>query len=115
MQGEAPLSRQLTTRIIEELRAADGLERAANRLATLSRREREVLALTAEGFTNRQIARRLVISLPTVKRHVQNVLAKLEVASRQQAAQLYAELGLAEREDQIRGAVVTGVRGAAGK
>ena len=52
----------------------------------LSHRERQVLALIADGHSNKMIARRLDISLHTVKRHVANILAKLEVSSRLQAA-----------------------------
>lgn len=52
----------------------------------LSRREHQVLKLIAAGDSNKMIARRLDISLHTVKRHVANILAKLEVSSRMQAA-----------------------------
>ena len=52
----------------------------------LSRREQEVLRLVAEGLSNRAIADRLVLSEHTVRRHVQNVLAKLGVGSRTAAA-----------------------------
>ena len=49
-------------------------------------REREVLALVAEGLTNRQIAARLVVSEHTVHRHVTNILRKLDLPSRAAAA-----------------------------
>lgn len=52
----------------------------------LSEREREVLALLVAGKSNPQIGRELVISLPTVKSHVSNILAKLKVANRAEAA-----------------------------
>ncbi|HEY1297915.1 MAG TPA: tetratricopeptide repeat protein, partial [Chloroflexota bacterium] len=52
----------------------------------LSRREREVAALLAEGFSNRQIAERLVIAEKTAALHVEHILAKLGVRSRWQAA-----------------------------
>lgn len=55
-------------------------------LGTLSRREREVLALLGEGLTNAEIAARLYISTKTAGNHVSNVLAKLQLRSRAEAA-----------------------------
>ena len=52
----------------------------------LTRRERQVLALVAEGLSNTDIADRLVISRSTVKTHVSSVIAKLGAASRTEAA-----------------------------
>jgi LuxR family maltose regulon positive regulatory protein len=54
-------------------------------LEPLTRREQEVLRLLAEGASNQEIANRLVIELPTVKKHISNVLGKLGAASRTQA------------------------------
>ena len=51
----------------------------------LTEREREVLRLLLEGASNREIARRLVLSVNTVKRHVYNLCGKLGVRSRAQA------------------------------
>jgi ATP/maltotriose-dependent transcriptional regulator MalT len=55
-------------------------------LLGVTRREREVLGLLAEGLTNRQIAERLVVSEHTVHRHVTNILRKLDLPSRTAAA-----------------------------
>jgi two-component system, NarL family, response regulator LiaR len=52
----------------------------------LTRRERQVLALMAEGLTNAEIADRLVISLSTAKTHVSSIISKLGVSSRTEAA-----------------------------
>ncbi|MDQ3293971.1 MAG: LuxR C-terminal-related transcriptional regulator, partial [Actinomycetota bacterium] len=60
----------------------------------LSPREREVLALVADGRTNRQIAQALFISPKTAAVHVSNVLGKLAVASRGEAAAVAHRLGL---------------------
>ena len=60
----------------------------------LSGRELEVLALVAEGLTNRQIAERLVISEHTAVRHVANVFRKLGVGNRAAAVRLGGERGL---------------------
>ncbi|MFE9538898.1 response regulator [Streptomyces sp. NPDC006691] len=53
---------------------------------TLTEREKEVLALIADGRSNREIARHLVLSEKTVKTHVSNILMKLDLADRTQAA-----------------------------
>ena len=57
--------------------------------AQLTERERETLALVAEGKTNAQIARRLRVSENTVKFHLQNLYLKLGVTNRTEAAALY--------------------------
>jgi len=63
----------------------------------LSAREREVLGLVAQGRTNREIGERLFISQKTVGVHVGNILAKLEVSGRVEAAAVAIRLGLTER------------------
>jgi LuxR family maltose regulon positive regulatory protein len=60
----------------------------------LSEREQEVLALVAKGLTNQQIATRMVISIRTVKKHVENIHGKLGVQNRTQAVSRARELGL---------------------
>ena len=66
----------------------DGLDEA------LSTRELEVLQLVATGLTNQQIAERLVISIRTVKKHVENIHGKLGVQNRTEAAAKARQLGL---------------------
>jgi DNA-binding NarL/FixJ family response regulator len=67
---------------------------AAPPFPALTDREREVLALVTEGYTNPAIARRLVVSPKTVRNHVSNILMKLQVPDREQAARLAHEAGL---------------------
>jgi LuxR family maltose regulon positive regulatory protein len=62
----------------------------------LSAREMEVLKLIEAGHSNQEIAARLVISMPTVKRHISNIYAKLGAKSRTQAVSLGRELRLFE-------------------
>jgi len=59
--------------------------------AALTRREREVLSLLTEGLTNKEIAERLVVSLPTVNTHVASIFNKLEVNSRSAATRYAVE------------------------
>lgn len=79
------------TRTAAKLVKALGGRTAAARRAGLTAREVEVLALVAEGLSNREVAARLVISEHTVHRHVANVYAKLGVSSRAAAASLAAQ------------------------
>jgi two-component system nitrate/nitrite response regulator NarL len=89
VQGEAPLSRDLATLMIDALHGLDERSRARDRADVLSTREREVLDLVAQGARNKQIATALTISEFTAKRHVQNILKKLELPSRRAAATFY--------------------------
>lgn len=91
-RGEATLHPHVAARLVSELQSAiDGSgKRGTSMLYTLlSEREREVLSLIAEGYSNARIAERLVISERTVKSHVNNILGKLQVTDRTQAA-IYA-------------------------
>ena len=75
--------------MIDALHGLDERARAHERAAVLTSREREVLDLVAQGARNRQIAAALTISEFTVKRHMQNILQKLELPSRRAAATFY--------------------------
>ena len=89
------LSRGLAPGYTGELLAAFGETAAIQALAEpLTRRELEVLRLIATGLRNQEIADELVISVATVKRHISNLYAKLEVRSRTQAVARARELDL---------------------
>jgi two-component system nitrate/nitrite response regulator NarL len=92
VQGESPLSRDLTALMIDAIHAAESNARVRELAAILSTREREVLDYVARGSRNKQIAVALTISEFTVKRHVQNILHKLELPSRRAAAAFYGSL-----------------------
>ncbi|MEI6778141.1 MAG: LuxR C-terminal-related transcriptional regulator, partial [Chloroflexales bacterium] len=67
---------------------------AAALIEPLSSRELEVLALVAAGLSNQDIASRLIVSISTVKKHINNIYGKLDVLSRTQAIKRARELGL---------------------
>jgi DNA-binding NarL/FixJ family response regulator len=91
IHGEAALSRELTMFVVDELRGLEQRDRTRERIYLLSSREREILHYVAQGLRNRQIATTLSISEYTVKRHIQNILGKLDLASRVAAAEFYRE------------------------
>ena len=92
VHGESPLSRELTALMIDAIHAAESNARTRELASVLSAREREVLNCVAQGSRNKQIAAELTISEFTVKRHVQNILRKLELPSRRAAAAFYSSL-----------------------
>jgi DNA-binding NarL/FixJ family response regulator len=75
--------------MIDALHALEERAIARERASVLSTREREVLSLIALGARNREVAGSLFISEFTVKRHMQNILQKLELPSRRAAAAFY--------------------------
>jgi DNA-binding NarL/FixJ family response regulator len=94
--GEALLAPAVTRRLISEftrLRPVSGTRPSAV-LGTLTPRETEVLRLVAEGMSNPEIARRLVVTEETVKTHVSRILAKLGLRDRTQAVVAAYESGL---------------------
>jgi DNA-binding NarL/FixJ family response regulator len=88
-RGEAAISRTMTTQIMKEVQRTNGrIDLKANEFYNLTRRELDVLALIVDGHTNREIAQILSISENTVKNHVHNLLDKMGVKARSQAAML---------------------------
>ena len=94
-RGKATLHHHVAARLVQELKSAS--QETARLSTTLSEREREVLRLIAEGLSNAQIAGRLVISERTVKSHVNNILGKLHLADRTQAAIFAWRQGMMDR------------------
>jgi two-component system, NarL family, response regulator LiaR len=82
--GEAVLHPRVAARVVQELHGARG--ESVNPFTELSDREMETLKLIAEGLSNADIAGRLTISEKTVKSHVSNILSKLHLSDRTQAA-----------------------------
>ena len=88
--GRSLLDPIVTTRVLERMRTATSGE--PDELASLTDQERKILALIAEGLTNRQIAERMFLAEKTVKNYVSSVLAKLGLERRTQAAVLASKL-----------------------
>jgi two-component system, NarL family, response regulator LiaR len=96
-RGESVLHPRVASRVVEELR---GTRRDTPNLFTdLSDRELEVLRLIADGLSNAEIADKLIISEKTVKGHVSNILGKLHMMDRTQAAVFAWQQGLVARRD----------------
>ncbi|SCG39327.1 response regulator [Micromonospora halophytica] len=95
-RGEGVIAPAVTRRLISAFAAAPPAAPAATRaaVATLTPRERDVLACLGAGLSNQQIGGRLAMAESTAKTHVSRILAKLELRSRVQAAILAQELGL---------------------
>lgn len=91
-QGESTLHPRVAARVIQEVRAAK--PQAPLAFADLTERELDVLRLIAAGGTNAAIAEKLVLSEKTVKGHVSNILSKLLIADRTQAAVFAWQQGL---------------------
>jgi len=106
--GESPLDQELSARLIRRLseKTGEGEGRVETKpgggrellAEPLTKRELEVLGLMAQGRTNPQIARELVIARPTAKTHVERVIRKLGVSDRTQAVVRAIDLGLVRTE-----------------
>jgi len=99
LSGESPVDSELATRLLRRLAAEDprgaaGARNGGGGNHSLTPREVEVLGLMAEGQTNRQIAQSFVISVGTVKNHVEHIIAKLGVSDRTQAVVRALETGI---------------------
>ncbi len=96
--GGSLLDPALTQRVFERLRS--GTSGAADPLAQLSAQERRILELIAEGKTNREIAAQVYLSDKTVKHYVSNILGKLQISRRSEAAAVWARSHPSEAADK---------------
>ncbi|MFB8760201.1 response regulator [Streptomyces nigra] len=94
VDGDALLSPGVTRRLIAEFAARSKEPAAADALARLTEREREVMTLVGIGLSNEEIARRLVVSPLTAKTHVSRTMVKLGARDRAQLVVLAYESGL---------------------
>jgi NarL family two-component system response regulator LiaR len=96
-RGEAVLHPRVAARVIKDLQG--GLHDGPNPYMQLSERELDVLRLIAGGLSNSDIAARLILSEKTVKGHVSNILGKLQLADRTQAAVYAWREGIVRKEE----------------
>lgn len=94
--GQVQLSPQAAARLMREVRTPDESPE------TLSERETDVLRLLARGYSNKEIAQDLSLSEKTVKTHVSNILGKLNVPSRTQAALYAVRAGLVSSNERVK-------------
>jgi len=97
--GEVTLHPRVAARVLQNFRGDGDCD--VRVFTQLTERELSVLKLVAAGNTNSQIAKMLVISEFTVKAHVSNILSKLHLADRTQAAVYAWERGLVQREERV--------------
>ena len=93
VDGDSVLSPEMTAKLVARLRAPAAAPRNLE-LDSLTPRERETLSYLASGASNKEIARALDLAESTIKVHVQNILRKLSLSSRVQAAVYAVEHGL---------------------
>lgn len=89
--GQSILAPDVTDRVLRLLRGGASSPQPSDDLAALSPQERRVLALVAEGMTNKQVGQQLNLSENTVKNYLINVFEKLQVKRRAQAAAVYVQ------------------------
>jgi len=89
--GEVVCSPRLTALVLSRLTSSPNARAARGGIHELTRREREVAGLLAEGMSNKRIARQMRVAVSTAKNHVHSVLDKWNVCSRGEAAARYRE------------------------
>ncbi len=94
--GEAPISRVMAGRILREFARVDTEGPPPDSTRSLTPREREVLQLVTKGMTNKEIGAQLHIAENTVKNHLRNILEKLHLQNRAQAAAYAVREGLVD-------------------
>ena len=93
-RGGSYVKPAITERLLQAARKGDGVPRGTTSSLLLTERETDVLRLLASGYSNREIARALIVSVGTVKNHVSSILGKLGVRDRTRAVLKGLQTGL---------------------
>ncbi len=101
-RGEAAITRQTTTRLIDGLARLQQLDGEASGHDVLTQREVELLRLVAVGLSNKVIGQRLGLTENTVKYHMKNILNKLGLQNRAEAAAFAVRNGLVENPGVVK-------------
>ena len=96
-EGKSPLDPAIALKVIHELNRPSALPPTGE---PLTERELEILRLVARGLSNQQIAEELIISERTARTHISNILAKLHLANRTQAALFALRQGIARLDEE---------------
>jgi DNA-binding NarL/FixJ family response regulator len=101
-EGRGPCTPPVVTAVLQRIAALAEAPSAAPppTIEALTSREREILALLAEGYGNKDVCHRLHITVQTVKNHVHNILTKLQVHRRRDAVRLALELDLLQESGE---------------
>ncbi len=101
LNGEAPLSREMTARLMSQVAHSEGalVREETSPLNQLTAREMEVLGELAGGLSNQEVALKLVVAENTVRNHVHNILDKLGLRSRREAAALARRYGIQPKKE----------------
>jgi DNA-binding NarL/FixJ family response regulator len=101
--GRSILDPAVTRRVLSRLRLTGSGVESRSRMNLLSAQERRVLALVAQGKTNKEIAAEMGLSDKTVKNYLSNTLDKLKVNRRSQAAAMYVQSGPPDFSERLEG------------
>ncbi len=100
-QGESLLDPAVTQQVFEKIKSltkSSSVDDAMKTLNQLTNQEKRILALIAQGKTNKEIAAEIFISAKTVRNYVTNILTKLNLSNRTQAAAYAASIGLVKKD-----------------
>lgn len=95
MRGEAAISPVMAANVLEEFRrlSLQSTQKDQGEMVTLTKREQDVINLVVSGLSDKEIADNLTLSVHTVKSHIRNILSKLQVNNRREAAEIARQKG----------------------